>query len=110
MALLVHPSDDSMLFVAGNAGALTWRVDWASGTWTETSGRDTADGSEPHSDCRNYFWEATTGSLMLLSDGGAFLRTEPAAAGGVWRSLNHNTGAMELISAHLDPTSPVGAQ
>lgn len=103
MALLVNPSDDSMLFVAGNAGALTWRVDWVSGTWTETSGRDTADGSEPHSDCRNYYWEATTGSLILLSDGGAFLRTKPAVAGGVWRSLNHNTGAMELISAHLDP-------
>ena len=27
MALLVHPTNDSMLFVAGNADALTWRVD-----------------------------------------------------------------------------------
>ena len=28
MALLVSPDDEGLLFVAGNAGALSWRVDW----------------------------------------------------------------------------------
>ena len=58
------------------------------------------DGSYPHSDCRAYFWEPTRGSLLLLSDGGAFLRTTPEKPGGRWRSLAGDTGAMELISAH----------
>jgi len=58
----------------------------------------------PRVDCRRYFWEPSTGSLLLLSDGGAWLREEPANAGaGRWRSLNGETGAMELVSAHWDP-------
>ena len=48
MALLVNPSDDSTLFVAGNAGALAWRVAWKTGTWTEAHGKDTSDDSAPH--------------------------------------------------------------
>ena len=106
MALLVHPDDDNNLFVAGNADALVWRVDVSKGTWVVASGKaDTSDGSEPHSDCRSYYWEATTSSLILLSDGGAFLRTKPAQPGGRWRSLAGDTGAMELISAHWDGAS-----
>ena len=104
MALLLHPNDDSMLFVAGNADALVWRVDWQKGLWTESYGpKDTKDGSAPHSDCRRYYWEPSSSSLLLLSDGGAFMRTQPAAPGGVWRSLAGDTGAMELVSAHWDP-------
>ena len=100
MALLVPPADDDTLFVAGNAGALAWRVAWRSGTWTEAYGKDTADGSAPHGDCRNYYWEPTTGSLILLNDGGAHMRTMPMDAGrGVWKSLSGDTGAMELVSA-----------
>ena len=57
----------------------------------------------PHSDCRNYYWEPEGGNLILLSDGGAFLRTQPAAKGGSWRSLQGDIGAMELVSASYDP-------
>ena len=99
MALLVHPADDSMLFVAGNAGALTWRVDWKGGRWTSTAGADTSDGSSPHSDCRNYYWEPVTSSLIVLNDGGGHMRTAPATPGGRWTSLSGDTGAMEFISA-----------
>ena len=106
VALLVHPTDDAMLFVAGNADALTWRVDWRNGDWVESSGTaDTSDGSYPHSDCRAYFWEPSAGSLLLLSDGGAFMRLSPEKPGGQWRSLAGDTGAMELISAHWDAAS-----
>ena len=106
MALLVNPSDDAMLFVAGNAGALAWRVDWAAGAWTEAFGKDTSDDSTPHGDCRNYYWETSTASLILLNDGGAHLRTQPTSpGGGKWHSLAGDTGAMEFISAHYEPTT-----
>ncbi len=57
--------------------------------WAAKSGvNDTTDRSFPHPDCRRQFWEPRTNSLILLSDGGAFMRTKPEAAGGQWRSLN----------------------
>lgn len=103
MALLVNPDDDSMLFVAGNAGSVVWRVDWQKSAWVDAYGEDTSDGSTPHVDCRRYFWEPQTRSLILLSDGGAWLREQPAQKGGRWRSLNGDIGAFEIISAHWDP-------
>jgi hypothetical protein len=65
-----NPKDDDMLFVAGNAEALAWRVAWKNGKWTVAAGID-AHGTSPHGDCRNYYWEPTTGALILLNDGGA---------------------------------------
>lgn len=103
MALLVHPNDESILFVAGNAAALVWRVSWRAGAWVASGATDTADGSAPHSDCRRYYWEPTTSALVLLSDGGAFLRDLPTSPGGRWRSLAGDTGAMELLAADWDP-------
>ena len=105
MALLAHPADEAMLFVAGNADALVWRVAWREGVWTEAAGRDTSDGSAPHGDCRNYYWEPMGGSLILLNDGGAHMRSQPDARGGTWHSLAGNTGAMEFISAHYEPAT-----
>ena len=44
---------------------------------------------------RNYYWEPKSGSLVLLSDGGAFLRTGPSKkGGGKWTSLAGDTAAM----------------
>ena len=104
MALLVHPRNESMLFVAGNAKALAWRVDWAQGRWVEEFGADTSDGSAPHVDCRRYYWEGKSDSLLLLSDGGAWMREEPStASAGRWRSLAGDSAAMEFVSAHWDP-------
>ena len=80
-----------------------WRVAWQEGQWVESGSKDTSDASEPHSDCRRYFWEPVSNGLVLLSDGGAFLREKPAVAGGRWRSLAGDTGAMELIAADWDP-------
>ena len=82
---LVNPKDDNMLFVAGNAGALAWRVAWRTGVWTEAFGKDTKDNTSPHGDCRNYYWEPTTSSVILLNDGSAHMRTMPTkrAARGI---------------------------
>ena len=105
MALLVNPDDEDMLFVAGNAGALSWRVDWKAGEWTSTAYADTSDRSAPHPDCRNYYWELITSSLIVLNDGGGHMRSNPTKPGGKWTSLSGNTGAMEFISAAYEPTT-----
>lgn len=103
MALLVQPDDPAILHVAGNADALTWRVAWATGDWSITWGNDTADSTVPHGDCRRLFWEPTTRSLIMLSDGFAFLRTQPDTPGGRWLALSGDIGAMEFVSAVWDP-------
>jgi len=104
MALFVNPDDEDVLFVAGNADALTWRVNWRTGKWIESFGKkDTMDGSSPHGDCRRYFWEPQSKGLIMLSDGGAFIRESPNQQGGKWRSLAGDTGAMELVCADWDP-------
>jgi hypothetical protein len=48
MADPVHPD---ILYVAGNAGAVAWRVDIFRGRWDAMYGNDSADGSCPHCDC-----------------------------------------------------------
>eukprot|EP00940_MAST-03C_sp_MAST-3C-sp2_P001272 g1272.t1 len=112
MALLVAPDRendrvDEHLFVAGNADALVWRVQWRDGTWTRSGATDTADKSYPHADCRQYYWEPSSNSLLLLNDGGAHLRTNPFDAGaGTWRSITGRSGSMELITAYIDPKHP----
>lgn len=98
------------MYVAGNAGALAWRVNISSVTWTKMWDRpDVTDGSLPHGDCRNYAWEASNSGksdddrLVLVSDGGIFARNLPRKAGGTWVSLNGDVGAMELLSANYAP-------
>lgn len=100
MALLAHPEDESILFVAGNAGSATYRVDWARGSWASMMADDTSDGYEPHVDCRNYYF--SRGELLLVSDGGTFARERPEAKGGRWRSLNGDLGAMEFVHVSWD--------
>ena len=50
MALLAL--DDDTLYVAGNADALVWRVQWKKGEWTEAHSKDTEDGSLPRAAVR----------------------------------------------------------
>ena len=109
MAILGDPELKDLLYVAGNAGALAWRVNVTSGVWTKMWDADTPDGSPaPHGDCRNYAWDAgraadhDAGRLVLVSDGGVFARERPREAGGKWVSLNGNYASMELLSAHYD--------
>jgi hypothetical protein len=79
-------------------------VAWKTGKWTVAAGID-AHWTSPHGDCRNYYWEPTTGALILLNDGGAHMRHQPTKRGGKWTSLAGNTGAMEFISAQYEPTT-----
>lgn len=115
MALLADPNNDALVYAAGNGGMVAWRAEWATGHWESLIGNntfnDTTDGSSPHVDCRGYAWEPAVagGALLLVSDGGVFMREKPdVAGGGRWRSLNGDTSEMEMLSAHLDPNGETG--
>ena len=104
MALLADPLLDDLLYVAGNAGALAWRVNLTTMVWTKLWDKpDVIDGSIPHGDCRNYAWDSSNNRLLLVSDGGIFAREQPRAPGGKWVSLNGDYSSLELLSAHFDP-------
>ena len=103
MAIMADPQVPDLMYVAGNAGALAWRVNVTTSTWTKMWDKDDVpDGSLPHGDCRNYAWDHEGGRLVLVSDGGIFARFQPRAPNGRWVSLNGNYASMELLSAHYD--------
>ena len=120
MALLPHPNDPGMLFVAGNGDQIAYRVTLreansspgAKGglpaarklyaSWAAMVGSDVVNGASPHCDCRNFGWDPATNSLLLVSDGGIFRRTQPERPGGKWLSANGDVGAMEFLSAGWD--------
>eukprot|EP00944_MAST-04C_sp_MAST-4C-sp1_P002596 g2596.t1 len=103
MAILADPMIPDLMYVAGNAGALAWRVNTTSGLWEKLWDKpEVPDGSLPHGDCRNYAWDFATNRLVLTSDGGVFARENPRERGGKWTSLNGNYASMELLSAHYD--------
>lgn len=53
MAILGDPKVANLMYVAGNAGALAWRVDVETGKWTQMWDKpDVLDGSIPHGDCK----------------------------------------------------------
>jgi hypothetical protein len=111
MAMLSDPNEKNLMYIAGNAGALAYRVRIScsgascTGAWVQMWDKpDVLDGSVPHGDCRNYAWDSDNGGrLILVSDGGVFGRTTPSKAGGKWVSLNGNYASMELLSAHYAP-------
>ena len=104
MALLADPEFDDLLYVAGNAEALAWRVNVTTGIWTKMWDQpDVIDGSIPHGDCRNFAWDSIGSRLLLVTDGGIFAREKPREPGGVWVSLNGDYSSLELLSAHYDP-------
>ena len=103
MAILADPVISDLMYVAGNAGALAWRVNTTAGQWEKLWDKpEVPDGSLPHGDCRNYAWDFETDRLVLTSDGGIFVRENPREKGGKWTSLNGNYASMELLSAHYD--------
>ncbi len=102
-AVMADPERADILYVAGNAGAVAWRVDILQGRWDIMYGNDTRDGSCPHCDCRSWAWDKDTGSALLTSDGGVFMRTSPRTLGeGVWRGVQGDMTVMEFYTAAWD--------
>ena len=48
----------------------------------------TANGSTPHADSRSLAFDGS-GNLLMSSDGGIYLRTQPQSSSGVWQQLNN---------------------
>jgi hypothetical protein len=104
MAVMADPDILDLLYVAGNADSLAWRVNVTTGIWTKLwDNPDVLDGSIPHGDCRNFAWDSHQQRLLLVSDGGVFVREQPRSPGGRWLSLNGDYSSLELLSAHYDP-------
>ena len=128
MALLVQPDDEGILYFAGNGGVLVYRIDWrrslnqAPCTVNNSAGacynssvdmfiwkpmfnmfqNDTIDDQLPHCDFRNFAWDPDTASLLVVSDGGAYVRFKPNTTAGWWRGFNGNLGSFEFISISYD--------
>ena len=118
-AILLAPTDSNTLFVSGT-GRVVLRTDITTSVWTLISqpvidpptdqpayrGTATPD-SAPHADARNFFWDATSGELLLTDDGGIYKRTSPLAvstAGG-WSSLAGDLAITEAYQVAVDPVS-----
>ena len=50
----------------------------------------TANGSTAHPDARAFAFDAS-GRMVLVGDGGVYVRTQPQGAGGAWTGLNTST-------------------
>merc|ERR1719472_111167 len=85
IAVLADPELKDVIYIAGNAAGfgncqqddctLVFRINWSTGSWQYMGAKgDTADGEQPHPDCRNLAWDKSTGNLLLTTDGGLFVR------------------------------------
>ena len=99
MALLADPTDPSLLYVAGNGIYTASRVRFATGEWFDLKG---PDGSEPHSDMRNFAWDPLGDRLVIVTDGGVSVRDSPHTSAR-WRSANGDMKTMEMLAASYDP-------
>eukprot|EP01006_Ploeotia_vitrea_P031455 TRINITY_DN63786_c0_g1_i1.p1 TRINITY_DN63786_c0_g1~~TRINITY_DN63786_c0_g1_i1.p1 ORF type:complete len:836 (-),score=92.73 TRINITY_DN63786_c0_g1_i1:30-2537(-) len=102
MALLADPAETDTLYVAGNGGNFVYRVNWKENKWTDMWKSDTTNGVAPHADCRNYAWESERDSLLLVTDGGIWMRKKPRGPGGVWIGVNGDIAEMEFYTAAWD--------
>ena len=94
MALLADPDEPEFLYVAGNARYNTY-VNFAAGQWTDLKG---PDGSEPHSDDRNYAGTPLSKAAGWCSSRTAASPFATARASAV--ALGHgDMGTMEMLAA-----------
>lgn len=112
-ALMAEPGSNTNFYVSGT-GRLVLRVSLPSGTWTPISSPllsttnappsgATQDGSAPHSDARNFWWDATNSDLLLTNDGGVYRRTNPTIpASGKWVSLSGDLAITEAMQVGYD--------
>jgi len=98
LALAIDKNNPNIVYVAGtlNNAASTlsaYRVvlnnDNSSVIQTLTDD-GTANGSTPHADARAFAFDAS-GRLIMVGDGGVYVRTNPQGTDGVWTGLNSST-------------------
>jgi outer membrane autotransporter protein len=103
-AIAIDPNNKNIVYVTGDAYQTdpfmltAFRVDASTNTPTPITDENgiangvakfTANGSSPHADSRSLAFDGS-GNLLMSSDGGIYLRTQPQSSSGVWQTLNTN--------------------
>src|SRR6185312_14913334 len=104
-AIAIDPNNKNIVYVSGDAyqtspfAVTAFRIDAGTNTTTPITDENgvangvaqfTANGSTVHADSRALAFDGL-GNLLLSSDGGIYLRTQPQSNAGAWQQLN-NTG------------------
>jgi autotransporter-associated beta strand protein len=103
-AIAIDPNNKNIVYVTGDAYqtdpfmVTAFRVDASANTFTPITDENgtpngvaqfTANGSSPHADSRSLAFDGS-GNLLMSSDGGIYVRTQPQSSSGVWQTLNTN--------------------
>ena len=94
LAVAIDPKDTSIVYVAGDGlqsspfSIAAFRVQGK--TPTSITDAYTSNNSTAHSDARTLVFDAA-GNLLMGSDGGIYLRSNPESNNGAWTGLNSDT-------------------
>lgn len=73
-------------------------------TYAPLTDNYTSDQSTVHPDARVFAFDGQ-GNLLMGTDGGIYLRSNPTSNNGVWRGFNNGRQALEIYSLGLDPNT-----
>ncbi len=114
LALAIDPTDTHVVYLAGDTRtsapytATAYRVVLDSSTGQSTfetlTDAGTADNSSAHADSRNFAFDVN-GRMILVGDGGVYVRTSPLSASGTWTGLNNGLALRESYGVAFDAIS-----
>ena len=115
-AIAIDPNNKNLIYVTGDAHQVSpftvtaFRVNANSDTATPLTDQNgvahfTANGSTAHADSRSLAFDGS-GNLLMSSDGGLYLRTQPQSSAGAWQQLNNSgLSVFEAYSVAYDANS-----
>ena len=101
LAIAIDPANSNIVYVAGDApeenlylaiARVTAGPNGTSSTASLSTG-GTSNGTTSHADARAFAFDAS-GQLLVASDGGIYVRTNPQSASGTWSGMNAPTLAL----------------
>ncbi len=104
LAIAIDPNNTNYVYVTGDALQTTpytliaYRVDAGTVQLTSITDAHTGDNSTVHPDSRALAFDAN-GQLIVSTDGGVYMRSQPQSDTGVWTQLNGNLSAIEAYQA-----------
>jgi hypothetical protein len=105
LTLAIDPTNTNIVYVAGDASnaapfmLAAFRVQ--GNTSTPLIG---GDGSSVHADARAAFF-LSGNQLLISTDGGIYVRTNPQTGSGIWQGLNGNLSGFEPYNVAFDANS-----
>jgi autotransporter-associated beta strand protein len=104
LAIAIDKTNPNIVYVAGDVSAqitlAAYRVELRSdnsSVATSLTDGGTANGSAAHADARAFAFDAN-GRLIMVGDGGVYVRTNPQGTDGVWTGLN--SSSLQLREAY----------